>query len=230
MKEALRGKNILVADNKDRIRNIIQIYLERAGFEFIEAGNGEEARSQFLKYDPCFVILEVNLPNGNGTNVCDWIRNELNSNVPIILMGTESPETERINWLNKGADDFLVKPFSPSELVARVEAVLRRTANRCSKVSYRGLTLKPIQGVVKFEDHLIDLTISEYRLLLHLMLHPDQVLTREQLIRQIVENGEKNINNRTIDVHITHLRMKIGKYTDYPFIETIRGMGYKFNR
>ncbi|MBD3108270.1 response regulator transcription factor [Bacillus sp. AGMB 02131] len=136
MKEALRGKNILVAENNPRIRNIIKIYLERAGFEFLEAQNGEEARASFLKYDPCFVIIDVKLPNSNGTNISDWIRNELNSNVPIILMGTNSSEAERIDWLNKGADDFLMKPFSPSELVARVEAVLRRTANRCSKVAF----------------------------------------------------------------------------------------------
>lgn len=228
MKETLRGKNILIVEDEANIRKVIKLYLQRAGFEVLEAKDGLNARAQFLKHDPCFVILDTMLPGEDGTSICNWIRNELKSNAPIIIVSAKCNEEDRILGLQKGADDFLQKPFSPNELVVRVETVLRRTASRCSKISYRGLTIKPIKGEVRFEDKIIDVTLFEYKLLLYFMQHPNQVLTREQIINIFYENGEKTINDRTVDVHIKHLRSKISEYSNHSFIETARGMGYKF--
>ncbi|MEH6944284.1 response regulator transcription factor [Bacillus sp. JJ722] len=229
MKEALRGKNILLVEDESNIRKVMKLYLQRAGFEVIEASNGKHARVQFLKYDPCFVILDMILPGEDGSSICHWIRHDLKSNAPIIIVSARCEVEDRIKGLQTGADDFLGKPFSPSELVARVETVLRRTANRCSKISYQGLTIKPIKGEVRFEDRVIDLTLFEYKMLLYFMMNPNQVITREQMINNLYEDGQKAINDRTIDVHIKHLRSKINECTEYPFIETIRGMGYRFN-
>lgn len=128
MKEALRGKNILVADNKESIRKMIKLYLERSGYTFIEAKNGEEVQNYFLQYSPCLIVLEVSLPSKNNMHIYEWIRNERKSDVPIILMGTENSEEKRLVWLKKGANDFLVKPFSPGELVIKITKVLNKPA------------------------------------------------------------------------------------------------------
>lgn len=229
MKEKLRGKTILIVEDEDRIRHIIKKALERTGFEVLEAADGFEAKEKYLKYDPCFIILDIMLPGITGKEICTWLRAELNSNVPIIMISAHQDEKDRIEGLKLGADDYLAKPFSLEELVTRVETVLRRTANRCSKISYRGLTLKPIVGKARFEDVFLDLTLFEYKLLYLFMTHPDQVFTREQIISIIYKNEEKAINERTIDVHVKHLREKIAEHSDYPFIETVRGIGYKFN-
>ena len=228
MKEKLRGKTILIVEDEERIRRIIKIALEKIGFEVLEAADGFEAKEQYLKYDPCFMILDIMLPRLNGKEICIWLRTELKSNVPIIMISAYQDEKDRIEGLKLGADDYMAKPFSLEELVTRVETVLRRTSNRCSKISYRGLTLKPIIGKARFEDVMLDLTLFEYKLLYLFMTHPDQVFTRDQIISIIYKNEEKAINERTIDVHVKHLREKIAEHSDYPFIETVRGIGYKF--
>jgi DNA-binding response OmpR family regulator len=156
------------------------------------------------------------------------MRYELDSNVPIIIVSSNNSEQDRIEGLKRGADDYIGKPYNVEELSVRIETVLRRTANRCSKLSYKGLTIKPLKGIVKFQDEVLDLTHFEYRLLYLFMTHPDQFLSREQIINTIYKKNEKVINERTVDVHIKNLREKIAKYTDYFFIVTLRGIGYKF--
>ncbi|MFS0780156.1 response regulator transcription factor [Bacillus sp. 1P06AnD] len=228
MEGNLRGKSVLIVEDDRQVRNVIKLHLQKAGFELLEAEDSESARMQFLKHDPCFLVMDLILPDEDGYDLCNWVRNELKSNVPIMIVSARNSEEDRIKGLMEGADDFLSKPFSPGELVARVETVLRRTANRCSKISFRGLTIKPIKGEVRFEEHILDLTLFEYKLLMYLMQHPNQVLSREQIISYIYENGEKQVSDRTVDVHVTHLRNKIAQYTDHTFIETVRGMGYRF--
>ncbi|WP_214987681.1 response regulator transcription factor [Bacillus sp. ISL-47] len=224
----LRGKTILVVDDEERIRKLIKMTLAREGFEVLEASDGYEAKEQYLKHDPCFIILDIMLPGISGKEICFWLRNELDSNVPIIMLTASQSEQDRIEGLKLGADDYMGKPFSLEELTVRVETVLRRTANRCSKISYKGLTLKPIKGIAKYQDTVLDLTHFEYKLLYVFMTHPDQVLSREQIIDTIYKKGEKVINERTVDVHIKHLREKIAEHSDYAFIQTVRGIGYKF--
>ncbi|MBU8880987.1 response regulator transcription factor [Bacillus sp. FJAT-29790] len=224
----LRGKTILIIEDEERIRKLIKMSFSKIGFEVLEAADGFEAKEQYLKHDPCFIILDIMLPGISGKEICLWLRNELISNVPIIIVSGNHSEKDRIEGLKLGADDYVTKPFGIEELIVRVETVLRRTANRCSKISYRGLTLKPIVGIAKYQDAELALTLFEYKLLYLFMTHPDQVLTREQIITTIYNNEEKIINERTIDVHIKHLREKIAFYSDFPFIQTVRGIGYKF--
>lgn len=224
----LRGKSILIIDCDRENRAVLRFHLTMQGFEILEAADGQSAREMYLKHDPCFVLLETSLPDMDGLEICSWMRYELDSNVPIIIVSSNNTEQERIVGLKQGADDYVGKPYNLEELSVRIETVLRRTANRCSKLSYKGLTIKPLRGVVKFHDEVLDLTHFEYRLLYLFMTHPDQIFSREQIINTIYKKNEKIINERTVDVHIKNLREKIEEYTDYPFIVTLRGIGYKF--
>ncbi|MHB1393419.1 MAG: winged helix-turn-helix domain-containing protein [Clostridia bacterium] len=182
----------------------------------------------FGKYDPCFVILDLMLPKVSGEEICKRIRIDKKSDVPIIILKAKVDEQDRISGLQLGADDYVTKPFSPMELVTRVETVLRRTVHRCSKITYRGLTLKPLRGEVHYKGSLIHLTLHEFRLLYFLMRHPNQILTREQIIDELYPNYERIVTERTIDVHIGKLREKLKYDGDDDIIETVRGMGFRF--
>lgn len=223
-----KGKSILIVEDDSKIRNLIKIYLEKAGFDTFEAKNGEEAMEVFIKYDPCFVILDLMLPKLSGEEICKRIRIDKKSNVPIIILTAKVDEQERIFGLQMGADDYVTKPFSPMELVARVEAVLRRTVHRCSKITYRGLTLKPLRGEAHYKGTIITLTLHEFRLLYFIMRHPNQILTREQIIDELYPNDERIVLASTIDVHIGKLREKLKYDGDDDIIETVRGMGFRF--
>lgn len=224
----LRGKSILVVDNDQETRVSLHKQLTETGFEVLEAEDGAQGFQQYSKHDPCFVLLDGYLPDMDGLRFCETLRVQFTSNVPVIMLSKRNTEADRILGLKAGADDYMGKPFNSEELIARIETVLRRTANRCSKLSYRGLTIKPFQAIAKFQDAILDLTQFEYKLLYQFMTHPDQILSRDQIISHIYKKSEKFINDRTIDVHIKHLREKIAQHTDYSYIVTIRGVGYKF--
>ncbi|OLO26130.1 DNA-binding response regulator [Alkalihalophilus pseudofirmus] len=224
-----KGKSILIVEDDDKIRQLIKIYLEKDGYEVWEAENGKQAIEMYDLYEPCFTIIDLMLPEVSGEEVCQWIRTEKKSDSPIIMVTAKVDEKDRIKGLKMGADDYVTKPFSPNELVARVETVLRRTANRCHKISYRGITIKPYKGEVNYQGKQLALTNNESKLLHLLMKHPNQVLTRDQMITDLYPNDEKEITWRTIDVHIRNLREKL-KQVDAPdCIQTIRGMGYQFD-
>lgn len=223
------GKSILIIDDDAKIRKLVRLYLENAGYEVTEAADGVEAQEKFKRMDPCFVIIDLMLPKTSGENVCRWIRKEMKSDVPIIMLTAKVAEQDRIVGLQLGADDYITKPFSPKELVVRVEAVLRRTVHRCHKITFRGLTIKPLRGEVKLHGEPVKLTSHEFRLLHFLMKHPNQVLTREQILDELYPNQQKVVTERTIDVHIGKLREKLRKVdNDAEWIETMRGMGYRF--
>lgn len=168
------------------------------------------------------------LPHVSGEEVCKILRAEFKADIPILMLSAKVQEEERIKGLKMGADDYVTKPFSPSELIARIEAVLRRTVNRCSKVTYRGITLKPLRGEVHYRGENISLTQHEFKLLYFLMRYPNQILSREQIVDELYPNQEKVVSARTIDVHIAKLREKLKFDGDSELIETIRGMGYRF--
>ncbi|MCY9657160.1 response regulator transcription factor [Paenibacillus chondroitinus] len=229
MEVNLQGKSILIAEDDPKIRNLIKIYLENAGFEVWEAEDGLVAKEMFETYDPCFVVMDLMMPHMSGEELCGWIREELKSDVPIIMLTAKVSEEDRIKGLQMGADDYVTKPFSPQELVVRVETVLKRTAQRCSKISYKGLTIKPLKGEVKFNGHVLPLTHHEYKLLYFFMRNPNQILTRDQILQELYPNDEKIVVERTIDVHVSKLREKMKEIDETSdFIETIRGMGYRF--
>lgn len=225
----LKGKTILVVEDDRKLRELVKIYLEKAGFEVWEAKNGREGQSVFEKMDPCFLITDLMLPELSGEQLCRWVRQEKKSDVPIIMLTAKVSEQDRIQGLQMGADDYVIKPFSPQELVARVETVLRRTANRCSKISFKGLTIKPLRGEVKYQGEFIQLTQHEFRLLHFLMKHPNQILSRDQILEELYPNEEKLVIERTVDVHVSKLREKLSEFEGAAeWIETVRGMGYRF--
>ncbi|MBU8908715.1 response regulator [Desertibacillus haloalkaliphilus] len=223
-----KGKSILIVEDDPKIRQLIKIYLENDGYEVWEAEDGKQAIDMFERYDPCFAIIDLMLPEVSGEEVCHWIRVEKKSDSPIIMVTAKVDEKDRIHGLKIGADDYITKPFSPNELVARVEAVLRRTANRCSKISYQGITLKPFKGEANYRGANLSLTKNETKLLHLFMQHPNQVLSREQMIDYLYPHAEKDITTRTIDVHVRHLREKLAQVDAPDCIQTVRGMGYKF--
>jgi DNA-binding response OmpR family regulator len=182
----------------------------------------------FKKFAPCIVILELMLPKLSGEMVCQKIRVEMKSDIPIIMLTAKNDEDSCIKGLKMGADDYITKPFRPLELVARIEAVLRRTAQRCGKISYRGLIIKPLRREVYYQGEPICLTQHEFRLLYFLMRNPNKILTRDQILNELYPNNEKVVIERTIDVHIGKLREKINFNGEDGFISTVRGMGFRF--
>ncbi|RKD25000.1 DNA-binding response regulator [Ammoniphilus oxalaticus] len=223
-----KGKSILVVEDDHKIRELVRIYLEKEGYEVYEASDGEEAIDLFKSVDPCFVILDLMLPNMSGEEVCQKIRGEFKAQAPIIMLTAKVAEVDRIKGLKMGADDYVTKPFSPAELIARVESVLRRTGHRCGKITYRGLTVKPIRGEAHFRGESLLLTQHEFKLLYFLMRHPNHILSREQMIDELYPQQEKIVSERTIDVHVANLREKLTKFEQQEWIETVRGMGYRF--
>ena len=224
----LIGKSVLVVEDDPKIRNLVKIYLIREGYEVIEAVNGLEAKIKIEELDPCILILDLMMPDVSGEEVCRWVREDFKSMMPIIMLTAKAAEKDRIQGFKLGADDYVVKPFSPAELMVRIEAVLRRTASRCGKLSFTGFTIKPAKGEAWINGAQLELTHFEFKLLHLFMQHPDQVLSREQILALIYKNNEKAVSDRTIDVHIKHLREKIKEKTPKEYIQTVRGMGYKF--
>lgn len=224
----LIGKTVLIVEDDPKIRNLVKIYLIKEGYEVSEAVNGLEAKEKIEEMDPCILILDLMLPGISGEEICRWVREDLKSLMPIIMLTAKASEKDRIKGFHLGADDYVVKPFSPAELMVRIEAVLRRTASRCGKLSFTGFTIKPAKGEAWINGDQLELTHFEYKLLHTFMQHPNQVLSRDQILAFIYENNEKAVTDRTIDVHIRNLRGKIKEKTPKDYIQTVRGMGYKF--
>ncbi|MEC2073205.1 response regulator transcription factor [Alkalihalophilus marmarensis] len=220
---------VLVVEDDDMIRDLIEIYLKKEGYDVILAADGETAKEQFLKYSPCLVILDLMLPKISGEEVCQWIRAQERNEVSIIMVTAKTSSDHKISGLKMGADDYVTKPFSPNELMARIEAVLRRGGQFCQKISHEGLVIKPRKGEVLLNGELVPLTKYEFNLLYYFMENPNIVISREQLIKQIHPDDEADILDRTIDAHIKKLREKIETEPKKPQrIVTVRGMGYQF--
>ncbi|MBM7647464.1 two-component system alkaline phosphatase synthesis response regulator PhoP [Bacillus ectoiniformans] len=226
--KSLIGKSVLVVEDDPKIRQLLTIYLTKDGYEVIEAVDGLDAKEKIEAHDPCILILDLMLPKISGEEICRWVREDQKSMMPIIMLTAKVSEKQRIEGFKLGADDYVVKPFSPAELMVRIEAVLRRTASRCGKLSFTGFTIKPAKGEAWINGEQLQLTLFEFKLLHTFMQHPDQVLSREQILNFVYENNERAVSDRTIDVHIKHLREKIREKTTKDYIQTVRGMGYKF--
>ncbi|MGD7054284.1 response regulator transcription factor [Sutcliffiella horikoshii] len=228
IQEKLIGKTVLIVESDQEIRNLLRTNLEKEGYEVLEAADGKRAKKMIPQLDPCILLLDLSLPKISGEEICRWVRDDLKSLMPIIIISGKTEESDIIKGFKLGADDYVVKPFRPAELMVRIEAVLRRTAARCGKLSFTGFTLKPAKGEALINGSPLNLTNFEFKLLHFFMQNSDQVLTREQILNSIYEHHEKMVSDRTIDVHIKHLREKIKMYTPKDYIQTVRGMGYKF--
>lgn len=225
-----RSKLILVVEDDRKTANLVSLYLEKEHFEALYASDGEQALELARQHQPGLIILDLMLPKLDGIDVCRRIRTE--SDVPILMLTAKDEELDRVLGLSLGADDYMVKPFSPRELVARVKAILRRAnqdfpgAQR--PLSFQGLLLDPVRRKVTLDGRPISLTLSEYELLKALMEAPGRVFSRDELLTRLYPEGEAVVD-RVIDVHIGKLREKIEDSTARPrYILTVRGMGYRF--
>jgi len=223
---------ILIVEDDKNTSKLVATYLEQEGFSTIVAYDGERALTLARLKNPGFVILDVMLPKVDGWEICRELRKF--SDVPILMLTAREEEIDRILGLSLGADDYVVKPFSPRELVERVKAILRRTQPRkpfidsYSILQHGGLTLDPQKCKVTLGEKKISLTTSEYKLLHILMASPGQVFSRDALLAKFYEHGE-TVVERVIDVHIGKIRQKIEKNPSKPkFILTVRGFGYSF--
>lgn len=224
--------NILVVEDEASIAEVVSLYLKRAGFSVQIAPDGRQAMNLFERGGTDFVILDLMLPEVDGLSLTRWLRDR--SNVPIIMLTARREEIDRIAGLEMGADDYVVKPFSPQELVSRVRAVMRRLGREQDAVenermlSFEGLSIEPMSRVVTLNGVALDLTAKEFDMLYLLARHPKQVFTREQLLER-VWGGAQYIDPGTVTVHVRRLREKIEADASKPKrLLTVWGVGYKF--
>lgn len=223
---------ILVVEDEASIAEVVSLYLKRAGFNAEIASDGRQAMNLFERRKPDLVILDLMLPEVDGLSLTRWLRDH--SNVPIIMLTARRAEMDRITGLEMGADDYVVKPFSPQELVSRVRAVLRRLVREQAdaeperNLSFGEINIDPRSRVVTLKDTPIELTVKEFDMLYLLAQHPKQVFTREQLLER-VWGGAQYIDPGTVTVHVRRLREKIEPDPSKPVhLLTVWGVGYKF--
>lgn len=224
-----QGTVLIVEDDRNTAA-LVATYLEREGFSTVLIHDGGQAIQAALECNPVFVVLDVMLPTVDGLEICRTLRKS--SEVPILMLTAREEEVDRVAGLVTGADDYVVKPFSPRELVERVKAILRRSRPVLPVVmtplTYGGLELDPEKHRVSLAGEPIPLTTWEYKLLHALMSAPGKAFSREELLSQCYQNSEAVID-RVIDVHIGKLRYKIEADPAQPrFILTVRGHGYRF--
>jgi DNA-binding response OmpR family regulator len=212
---------VLVVEDEASIGSLVRRYLEREGFDVVWVRSGEEALAELPRHHVSLVVLDLGLPGIDGLEVCRRLRSE----VPIIMLTARDDEPDRVAGLEAGADDYVPKPFSPRELVARVKAVLRRTAPGSPDDLLRvgPVTLSQSAREVRVDGREVDLTAREFDLLAYLLAHPGVVISRQLLLEHVwgfVYPGE----TRTVEVHVAQLRKKLGVPT---LIRTVRGAGYK---
>ena len=218
---------ILVVDDESRMRKLVRDFLVRQDFDVIEAGDGEEALDLFYKDKSiALIILDVMMPKMNGWEVCREVRET--SKVPIIMLTAKSEESDELMGFDLGVDEYIAKPFSPKILVARVEAILRRTnkLGDASEVKKAGaIVLDKTAHEVKLDGKTIDLSFKEFELLDYFLDNQGIALSRERILNS-VWNYDYFGDARTIDTHVKKLRSNLGEHGDY--IKTVWGMGYKF--
>lgn len=230
MKHADRVGPVLIVEDDRNTAALIKTYLEKEGFQTVVVFDGEEALEMIKTTNPGFVILDIMLPKMDGWEVCRKLRSF--SDVPVLMLTAREEEIDRVLGLSLGADDYVVKPFSPRELLERVKAILRRArpvpSSKVELLSMGGLVLDPEKLKVTLRGKTISLTSHEYKLLYALMRSPGRVFSRSELLDHFYQHGEVVVD-RVIDVHIGKLRQKIEKDPSSPqYIQTVRGFGYRF--
>lgn len=235
-----KQQNILVVDDERTIREVVRRYLELDGFNVIEADTGPLALDILSRENPDLIVLDIMLPGIDGLAITRRLRNpseyaqlSVNGEIPIVFLTARTEEIDRITGFEVGGDDYMVKPFSPRELVARVKAVLRRSSNHAnnaeSPVEFEHLTLDPRSRTVTVNSDNVILTAKEFDLLWFLVRHPQQVFSRSQLLDN-VWGYEFYGDESTVTVHVRRLREKIEPDPAKPtYIQTVWGVGYKFD-
>jgi len=220
---------ILVVEDEAKIAEVLRLYLEKNGYELSVAADGHQALESVRRQKPDLVLLDLNLPGMDGLEVCRRLRQE--SSIPIIMVTARNEETDKLIGLELGADDYVTKPFSPREVVARVRAVLRRVTSaetQPSLLRVGELALDPQRHEAQLAGRLLDLTPTEFRLLQALMGNPGRVFSRLQLLEQLQGEAFEGYE-RTVDAHVKNLRQKIESNPQKPArLLTVYGVGYKF--
>ncbi|HET6476572.1 MAG TPA: response regulator transcription factor [Thermoleophilia bacterium] len=225
------NNKIVVIDDESSVREVVEAYLERDGYNVFVAGSGSEGLALAERIQPALIVLDLMLPDISGEEICSEVRSR--SDVPILMLTAKASEDERVAGLVSGADDYLVKPFSPRELVARVRAVLRRTQSvetplvEILSFDEGRLTIDSVRHEVRRDGKAVELTPNEYKLLVTLARYPGRVYSRFELINR-VQGYDFEGYERTIDVHVKNLRKKIEPDTAHPrYVETVIGAGYR---
>jgi two-component system phosphate regulon response regulator PhoB len=223
-----KGTVLVIDDEKDLI-DLVRYNLEKEGYDVIAAYDGQSGLEVAMKHAPDLVVLDLMMPGMDGLQVCQRLRSDpRTARMPVIMLTAKATEADRIVGLELGADDYITKPFSPREVVARVKAVLRRAASQHDEPSVirsGELQIDLLGRDVTFAGHRISLTATEFRILQFLATRPNRVFNRDEIISAAL-NNDAAVFDRTVDVHITSIRRKLGAAGD--LIETVRGFGYKF--
>ncbi len=223
------SNRILVVEDEEAIRKVVKTYLESAGFEVMTVDNGVDALTAVDAFQPELVVLDLMLPGMDGMEVTARLRAQ--SDLFILMLTARSEEADRVAGLRIGADDYLTKPFSPRELTARVEAILRRARRIApagnNELSFEHLTISPDSMEARVGDTLLDLTTTEFTLLLELARHAGRVLTRDQIIDRVWGQDFYG-TDRIVDVYVGQVRRKLEQAGGEGVIQTVRGIGYKF--
>jgi DNA-binding response OmpR family regulator len=221
---------ILVVDDDPAIRNLIQRFLAKQGYQIESAEDGKSALAIFEDFNPDLVVLDVNLPDATGYSLCEEMQSR--TGVFVLMLTSRSDEADKIRGFAQGADDYITKPFSLSELEVRVGAILKRqrpvTTAEQQRLQFKHLVIDPVRREVTLEEEMVPLTALEFDLLHFLASHPGRVWRRAELIQKVWDYDYVG-DQRVVDVHIGQIRKKIEKSTDQPaLIQTVRGVGYKF--
>ena len=222
-----KGKILIIEDDRD-IVELLTFNLQEEDYETLEAHDGHEGLATAMRLQPDLIILDIMLPKMDGFEVCRALKAEKQTaNIPIIILSARSQETDKVVGLELGADDYVTKPFSPRELIARVRAILRRNhpTQITPKLHHGLLTLDSMKHRVTIEGQKIDLTTTEFKLLECMAGRPGQVLSRDRILDSI-SGDDAMVCDRTVDAHVKSLRRKLGSCKEY--IETVRGIGYRF--
>ncbi|OBU11139.1 phosphate regulon transcriptional regulator PhoB [Morganella psychrotolerans] len=225
------ARRILVVEDEAPIREMVCFVLEQNGYQPIEADDYDATIARLVEPFPDMVLLDWMIPGGTGIQIIKYMKrdNELRD-IPVMMLTARGEEEDRVKGLETGADDYLTKPFSPKELVARVKAILRRISPMAADdlIAMNGLTLDPASHRVTSNDNPLDMGPTEFKLLHFFMTHPERVYSREQLLNYVW--GENvYVEDRTVDVHIRRLRKALETHGHDKMIQTVRGTGYRFS-
>ena len=227
----MSGRKILVVDDESAIRDMLRVALEMAEYNVIEASNAQDAHALIVDEKPDLILMDWMMPGTSGIELARRLkRDEVTADIPIIMLTAKGEEDNKIQGLEVGADDYITKPFSPRELVARLKAVLRRADPKVSgqPIIVQGLCLDPASHRVTIHDQSVDMGPTEYRLLEFFLTHQERAYTRGQLLDH-VWGGNVYVEERTVDVHIRRLRKALTVDGHEDLVQTVRGTGYRFS-
>ncbi|MES2822222.1 MAG: phosphate regulon transcriptional regulator PhoB [Pseudomonadota bacterium] len=227
----MTNRKILIVDDESAIRDMLRVALEMAEYDCLEASNAQDAHAIIIDEKPDLILLDWMMPNTSGIELARRLkRDEVTANIPIVMLTAKGEEDNKIQGLEIGADDYITKPFSPRELIARLKAVLRRSNTSAigSPIIVKNLCMDPSSHRVTINDNPVDMGPTEYRLLEFFLTHQERAYTRGQLLDH-VWGGNVYVEERTVDVHIRRLRKALSVDSHENLVQTVRGTGYRFS-